>query len=378
MERFALLMKTFLFFFLFCNIALSDKVITTNSFTAALTTEGELVLFGNCYQVYYRNLPQKALKPIFPKTYQIKLPKKRKVIDFGFTGNTLFFLDENNVVWKTEERVKIILGIKVSSYFVKQKENIKEVLSGKDSISLFHNNGERFCQGYYTRSSRIQRNIISGFERGYNHELFLLKDDRVYALGDNLFGQCGHENKLSAHWVLPLDVGIKQIIAQSDFSLLFDEHGQVWFFGSMSIKKNKQDIKTAVHVPTIISNNLPPIVKIAAGYAHALLLDSEGSVWGFGINTNGQLGVSIQLGKRTMEPKLIYPSTQSFIVDIAAANAHSVLIDADGKMFTFGNNNYGQLGHGETNILEPTQVLNIPQIKTVTRPNNTKNANSAL
>lgn len=77
----------------------------------------------------------------------------------------------------------------------------------------------------------------------------------------------------------------------------------------------------------------------------------------------------------------IYLSSSSHLISqtIAAGSYHTVLLDKDGHLWTFGNGYYGQLGHGDTaNQLVPKQVKEIPKIavSAIDRFNKTKSASN--
>ena len=116
--------------------------------------------------------------------------------------------------------------------------------------------------------------------------------------------------------------------------------------------------------PTLILS-IPPIKNISAGGNHSLLLDVNGGVWSFGYNRNGQLG----LGDKTNRDKPNLIPDILPIKDISGGRCHSILLDVNGSVWSFGYNGYGQLGLGDhgrgTNRNNPTRVPGIPPIKKV-------------
>ena len=96
------------------------------------------------------------------------------------------------------------------------------------------------------------------------------------------------------------------------------------------------------------------MTKISASGAHTLALTATGEVWGVGFNGLGSLGDGTTVNKSTPLRALLLRDT----VDVAASNfAHSlyepakessIALTADGRVWTWGNNYYGALGHGGT------------------------------
>ncbi len=90
--------------------------------------------------------------------------------------------------------------------------------------------------------------------------------------------------------------------------------------------------------------NVPPaatnVLTVAAGAAHSLALQGDGSVVAWGDNSCGQTNV---------------PSDATNVVAIAAGDYHSLALRADGVLFAWGRNDFGQ-----TNV--PTAATNITSI----------------
>lgn len=100
-----------------------------------------------------------------------------------------------------------------------------------------------------------------------------------------------------------------------------------------------------------------PASRIAAGERHSLYLDDDGQVWAWGANESGQLGngstVASALPVRvTMTGSLAGRE----VVAVAAGLRHSLALDADGRVHTWGSNDRGQLGDG-TLVNRTTPVL---------------------
>src|SRR2546426_4258180 len=95
---------------------------------------------------------------------------------------------------------------------------------------------------------------------------------------------------------------------------------------------------------------------IAAGSSHALALRSDGTVWAWGTNQLGELGIS-NLTESVFPARV---SGLSNIVNIAAGSTNSLAVQTNGTVWAWGNNIGGQLGNGtSTNSPVPTQVTRI-------------------
>lgn len=83
-----------------------------------------------------------------------------------------------------------------------------------------------------------------------------------------------------------------------------------------------------------------PVIQIACGLHHTVVLTQSGEVFTFGSNQFGQLGTGDLLP--TVGP--IQVKLNSFIVQVAAGSNHTVLLSSRGVIYTFGNHLKGQLG----------------------------------
>ena len=97
------------------------------------------------------------------------------------------------------------------------------------------------------------------------------------------------------------------------------------------------------------------IVDIATGENHSLVLKSDGSLWGTGLNNLGQLG-DIQFGNDAITR---FNKIASGVKSIAAGGNSSFFIKTDNTLWATGENNYGQLGNGtKFYIRTPVKVMN--------------------
>lgn len=88
------------------------------------------------------------------------------------------------------------------------------------------------------------------------------------------------------------------------------------------------------------------VVAIARGYDHLLMLRSDGSVWSCGSNSVGQLGdgTSGAANNRAVPTRVL--GLPSNIIQVLGAAASSYAVTADGQVYAWGRNQYGNLGNG--------------------------------
>lgn len=107
---------------------------------------------------------------------------------------------------------------------------------------------------------------------------------------------------------------------------------------------------------TALCSNAQCWQKISSGAYHTIAISSDGKLWSWGYNNSGQLGDGTIIDKNAA----IQIGTDTDWVSIGAGYYHSFGIKSNGTLWAWGHNYYGQLGNGSngngTNLLLPTQI----------------------
>jgi alpha-tubulin suppressor-like RCC1 family protein len=166
---------------------------------------------------------------------------------------------------------------------------------------------------------------------------------------------CDPSDVVSATYAVsgPLTPGM--VSAGSDFSLAVLGDGTAWSWGSSLNGKLGTGMTSGVQAVPAPIEALTGVVAVAAATQHALALTAAGSVWSWGANGSGQLGIgTTSTSESTPRPV----SSLSGIVAVAAGGSFSAALASDGTLWVWGENGEGQLGLGDTNDrLVPTQAL---------------------
>ena len=120
-------------------------------------------------------------------------------------------------------------------------------------------------------------------------------------------------------------------------------------------------------VPTLVRGELQDrnVLQVAAGAGHIVCVTAEGAVFAFGCNSFGQLGFG-DTGERNVPTLLRGELENKPVMQVAAGAGHTVFVTRDGLVFACGGNDAGQLGVGDTgdNVMVPTLVTGQLQGKT--------------
>ncbi|MBU0935388.1 MAG: hypothetical protein KKI09_12760, partial [Spirochaetes bacterium] len=197
------------------------------------------------------------------------------------------------------------------------------------------------------------------FAAGAGHVLALDAAGDVWAWGDNAKGQVGDGSSLAritAAKVLDLAVAVVAISAQFESSTALLADGRVVTWGD------------GVSSPAVQTDvNLYDIVQVATGRDFRLALRNDGTVWGWGTNSFGQLGNGTTAAFPNGVHQMKDTAGSGFITDvvsIAAGRIHSLVILQDGTALGCGDNDYGQIG-GSGDSLLPRVVNGVSSITSV-------------
>ena len=188
---------------------------------------------------------------------------------------------------------------------------------------------------------------------GHNHSLVLKADGSVWAWGRNFAGQLG--TGTLAEESSPVQVmtgGVVQIAAGRFSSLVLKADGSVWAWGHNNSGQVGDRTKLPKVVPAPVQVFAPGsgVVAIEAGHDFCYALKNDGSLWGWGWNNTRQLGpltiaANADTPNYSMRPFQVL-SARNGLVTIQAGHDFALALRADGSLWGWGNNEWGQLGNG--------------------------------
>jgi len=194
--------------------------------------------------------------------------------------------------------------------------------------------------------------IPAAVAAGGNHSLIVTTSGKVFACGDNTYGQLAQPaTKASSSTFVEvnfpgLSTKIVSVVAGADHNLAVDEDGSVWVWGRNNYGQlGKGNRSVAERTPSEL--NLGDGVfaeSVAAGFSHSLILTTDGEVLGFGRNNSGQTG-QVATTSVVTAPSPIYKGLieLSEIRSISAGTDSSFAITESGQLYSWGYNAYGEL-----------------------------------
>ena len=227
------------------------------------------------------------------------------------------------------------------------------------------------------------------------------KDGTVWVSGDNTYGQIGNSGNTSATYLSKMGDGFlnypEKVITvgvdksqkinpllfniQDDMNVYTDsttkvgtlnyeiEDSNVAELTTLGMITGKQQGITKIKVTDTSTKRTTSIwvkvvndsnIQISLGYKFSVALKQDGTVWSWGQNNDGELG----LGNTTEydEPQQITEITEK-ITDVKTGYYHSIALTEKGEVYTWGYNGNGQLGNGtREDSLVPVKVTGLENI----------------
>lgn len=200
---------------------------------------------------------------------------------------------------------------------------------------------------------------------GTFHSVAVKSDGTLWAWGYNENGEIGdgtYVTKLS-----PVQIGTdndwSKVESGGYFTMGQKNDGTLWSWGA-----NAEGQLGHGNAP--VPNNIPVKIGTASdwisfsvGYEVAGAVKSNGTLWTWGSNSNGQLGNGTSV-QRERSPVQASPDTDWMLVDMG--NYHGLALKSGNTLWAWGWNNLGQIGDGTFISRNTPVMINCVQLKTDT------------
>jgi alpha-tubulin suppressor-like RCC1 family protein/endonuclease I len=197
-----------------------------------------------------------------------------------------------------------------------------------------------------------------------------LKDNgTVWAWGWNSNGQLGNGTFSNSATTGPVQVGnltgISAISTLGDHTLALKlPEGTVWSWGQNDQGQLGDGSTTDRSLPVLVTG-LSDVKAVAAGWGHSLAVKNNGTVWAWGSNSNGQLGNGAggNYGDIAETPTQVTGLTD--VIAVAAGDGHSLALKRDGTVWSWGDNSFGELGIGSVGFTPVKTPVRVPELEGV-------------
>lgn len=227
-------------------------------------------------------------------------------------------------------------------------------------------NGQLGINNTSNRSRPVQVGIDTNWKNvsaGIDHTIGIKTDGTIWSWGGNTSGQLGQSDVVSRSnpTQIGTDTNWKSSSTGNSFTIAIRTDGTMWSWGDNSPSGQLGANLRPVFFGLLRRSSPVQIgtrsdwTQVSSGAAHTIALRSDGTIWSWGLNTSRQLGFDTSFGNPRSSP--IQIGISSNWSQVAAGGDNSAAIATDGTLWTWGNNANGQIGNNNTtNASSPVQV----------------------
>ncbi len=181
-----------------------------------------------------------------------------------------------------------------------------------------------------------------------NHTAAVKTDGTLWLWGYNIYGQLGENtitDKSSPVQTIAGGTTWRQVATGSSHTAAIKTDGTLWSWGYNSTGQLGDNTITNKSSPvqTVVGGN--NWRQVAAGVSHTAAIKTDGTLWLWGVNNNGQLGDNTITDKSSPVQTIAGGTNWR---QVAACNYYTAAIKTDGTLWSWGYNVNGQLGDNTT------------------------------
>ena len=193
---------------------------------------------------------------------------------------------------------------------------------------------------------------------GFAHTAAIKTDGTLWTWGTNAYGQLADNTftpKSSPVQTIAGGTNWKQVSGGNVNTMAIKTDGTLWLWG--------QNTNGQLGDNTIVPKSSPVQTiaggtnwsQVACGYTHTAAIKTDGTLWNWGNNTSGNLGDSTNTNKSSPVQTITGGTNWK---QVSAGYRHTMAIKTDGTLWLWGQNTNGQLGDSTiTSNSSPVQTI---------------------
>ena len=306
------------------------------------------------YNKNNKNIKEESSQTINEKEYS-----PSQIMKAFYQGKNLIEIFLNKDKDKDKDKIKNKLDTSVNTKRSNANSTnddimLKDKRDKRANHSLTKNNKKNFIFSHYLFRELLQKlsyrsNCPSGI---------------VVSFGNNPHNETAHDDYGVIKYPLLIyklkNVIIKKIYSGWEHNIIISDNNEIYSFGHNNncqcgvplLNNNIENIKIKTPINISDFNNGMTAISAACGNEHTLILDKTNNVYSFGNNEDGVLGVENNKLKSYKFIKVDFGSYNNRIKAISAGTVHNIALTDDGKIFSWGSAQGGQLGLSEKYLIQ--------------------------
>jgi alpha-tubulin suppressor-like RCC1 family protein len=212
--------------------------------------------------------------------------------------------------------------------------------------------------------TKIMDNVIA-VSAGTNHSAAITNDGALWTWGNNRHGQLGNGTTTDQYRPIRIIYDIAYVTLGPRHSMAIDTDGGLWVWGGAEPGWSSEILRVIMGDTDRLSpvRVMDDVAVVSTSLKHAMVIRTDGSLWSWGFNFNGSLGLGPEGPQSNPAPTKIIENV-SYVVAGGGfvgqfPSSHTLAIMSDGSLWTWGDNVYSQIGDGEPGVARrsPVRIL---------------------
>ncbi len=184
---------------------------------------------------------------------------------------------------------------------------------------------------------------------GYQHTCATKTDGTLWCWGQNFYGQLGG-GALASPQVNPVKVGVlttwASVTTGAYHTCATKTDGTLWCWGDNTFGELGIGSTVLKNTPNRVGAAIVTWRSVSAGSLHTCATQTDGTLWCWGYNGSGQVGNGTVVWPQT-SPAQVGPGVTTWN-SVQSGNTHTCATRTDGTLWCWGDNTFGQVGIGST------------------------------
>ncbi len=216
---------------------------------------------------------------------------------------------------------------------------VGDAVGGDDAIL---NNGEQTAT-----NNGVNINVaFKPLAAGAVHTVAIKSDGTLWAWGFNFVDSLGVGEVAGDIQTTPMQVGSdntwQSVSAGQSHTAALKSDGTLWAWGGFAF--GQTDLILGISPSTPMQVGSDTWQSVSAGDLHTAAIHSNGTLWTWGMNSYGELGEGEVTDNIQKMPMQVGSDTWQ---SVSAGSHHTAAILSNGTLWAWGTNSYGELGVGE-------------------------------